>query len=99
MTRRTLPTCRLLLAVGLAVTVIGLVVTAVAVAQPVSFGWFATAPLSGTTFTPGGVHLVSTATLVGAAVLVVGLLLLAAWTGYRMAVRRTTATLAEPTRP
>ncbi|WP_220036793.1 hypothetical protein [Curtobacterium sp. MCBD17_021] len=69
-------------------TIVGLVVTAVTVAQPVSVGWFATAPLSGTTFRPVGAHLVSTGVFVGAGVLVVGLLVLATLVGYRLGVRR-----------
>ena len=66
----------------------GVVVLGVASARPVSFGWFAYAPVSDTTFTAEGVHVFSTATLVGAVVLVVGLLGLAAWLGYRRGARR-----------
>lgn len=88
MTRRAFQTSRLVLAAGSALSVAGVVVLAVASARPVSFGWFTYAPLSDTTFTPDGVHLFSTASLVGAGVLVLGLLVLAAWLGYRRGVRR-----------
>ncbi|KQO47678.1 hypothetical protein ASG28_09515 [Frigoribacterium sp. Leaf415] len=70
------------------VLVVGVVVLAIAGAQPVSFGWFAYAPLSDTTFTAEGVHVFSTASLVGAVIVVIGLLVLAAWLGYRRGVRR-----------
>lgn len=88
MTRRAGLTSRLVLAVGSVLSVVGVVVLAVASARPVSFGWFAYAPLSNTTFTADGVHLFSTASLIGASVLVIGLLVLAAWLGYRRGVRR-----------
>jgi heme/copper-type cytochrome/quinol oxidase subunit 1 len=88
MTRRAGLTSRLVLAVGSVLSVVGVVVLAVASARPVSFGWFAYAPLSDTTFTADGVHLFSTASLVGAVVLVIGLLVLAAWLGYRQGARR-----------
>jgi len=88
MTRRADLVSRLVLGGGLAASVVGVVVLVVASARPVSFGWFAYAPLSDTTFTADGVHVFSTATLVGAVVLVVGLLVLAAWLGYRRGARR-----------
>ena len=56
--------------------------------QPVSFGWFAYAPLSGETFSPGGVGLVSTAALVSAGVLALGVVALALWWGIRIGRRR-----------
>ena len=88
MTRRADLTSRLVLAVGSVLSVVGVVVLVVASARPVSFGWFAYAPLSDTTFTADGVNLFSTASLVGAVVLVIGLLVLAAGLGYRRGVRR-----------
>ncbi|MBT2503455.1 cbb3-type cytochrome c oxidase subunit I [Curtobacterium sp. ISL-83] len=88
MTRRDHLTSRLVLAAALAVMVVGIVILAVAASRPVSSGWFAYAPLSGTTFTAAGVHVLSTASLVGAGVVVVGLLLLAGWLGYRQGARR-----------
>ena len=88
MTRRAGLVSRLVLGGGLAASVVGVVVLVVASARPVSFGWFAYAPLSDTTFTADGVHVFSTESLVGAVVLVVGLLVLAAWLGYRRGARR-----------
>ncbi|MCJ0700126.1 hypothetical protein SOM11_08355 [Frigoribacterium sp. CFBP9039] len=88
MTRRTGLISRLVLVAGLAALVVGVVVLAIASAQPMSFGWFAYAPLSDTTFTAEGVHLFSTASLVGAVIVIVSLLVLAAWLGYRQGVRR-----------
>ncbi|MBD8702768.1 hypothetical protein [Frigoribacterium sp. CFBP 13712] len=88
MTRRTGLISRLVLVAGLAALVVGVVVLAIASAQPMSFGWFAYAPLSDTTFTADGVHLFSTASLVGAVIVIVSLLVLAAWLGYRQGVRR-----------
>lgn len=68
-------------------SVAGVVVLAVDAARPVSFGWFAYAPLSDTVFTADGLHVLSTASLVGA-VVVIGLLLVAACLGYRRGARR-----------
>jgi heme/copper-type cytochrome/quinol oxidase subunit 1 len=87
MTRRARWTSRIVLGAGLAVTSAGIVVVALATAQPATFGWFAYAPLSDTTFTAAGLHVFSTATLVGAGLVIVGLLVLAAWCGYRRGVR------------
>jgi heme/copper-type cytochrome/quinol oxidase subunit 1 len=88
MTRRAGLSSRLVLAVGSALSIVGVVVLAVDSARPVSFGWFAYAPLSDTTFRAEGLHLFSTASLVGAGVLVIGLLVLSAWLGYRRVVHR-----------
>jgi hypothetical protein len=88
MTRRAGLTSRLVLGADLAVLVVGVVVLVIAAAQPVSFGWFAYAPLSDTTFTAEGVHMFSTASLVGAVIIVISVLVLAAWLGYRQGVRR-----------
>ena len=88
MTRRIGLISRLVLVAGLAALVVGVVVLAIASAQPMSFGWFAYAPLSDTTFTAEGVHLFSTASLVGAVIVIVSLLVLAMWLGYRQGVRR-----------
>ena len=88
MTRRAGLTSPLVLVAGLAALVVGVVVLAIAAAQPVSFGWFAYAPLSDTTFPAEGVHMFSTASLVGAVIVVISLLVLAAWLGYRQGVRR-----------
>ena len=88
MTRRAGLTSRLVLVAGLAALVVGVVVLATAAAQPVSFGWFAYAPLSDTTFTAEGVHMFSTASLVGAVIVVISLLVLTAWLSYRQGVRR-----------
>lgn len=69
-------------------SVAGVVVLAVDAARPVSFGWFAYAPLSDTVFTTDGLHVLSTASLVGAVVVVIGLLLVSACLGYRRGARR-----------
>jgi uncharacterized membrane protein YqiK len=45
-------------------------------------------PVSNATFIAQGVHVFSTVSLVGAVVVVVGLLVLAAWFGYRQGLRR-----------
>ncbi|TWX40805.1 hypothetical protein ES689_05135 [Frigoribacterium sp. ACAM 257] len=87
MTRRAGLTSRLVLVAGLAALVLGVVVLAIAAAQPVSFGWFAYAPLSETTFAAEGVRVFSTASLAGAVITVISLLVLAAWLGYRQGVR------------
>lgn len=88
LTRRIGLISRLVLVAGLAALVVGVVVLDIASAQPMSFGWFAYAPLSDTTFTAEGVHLFSTASLVGAVMVIVSLLVLPAWLGYRQGVRR-----------
>ena len=88
MTRRAGLTSRLVLVSGLTILAVGVVIVAIAAAQPVSFGWFAYAPLSETTFAAEGVHTFSTASLVGAVIVVLSLLVLAAWLGYRQGVRR-----------
>lgn len=81
----------LLVVGGVVLAVAGVVVLVVATVQatsePASFGWFAYAPLSDTTFVADGLHLVSTTSLVGAGLLVVGLLALSAWFGYRLGTR------------
>lgn len=88
MTHRVGLASRLVLVAGLAALVVGVVVLATAAAQPVSFGWFAYAPLSDTTFTAEGVHMLSTPSLVGAVIVVMSLLVLTAWLSYRQGVRR-----------
>jgi hypothetical protein len=45
-------------------------------------------PVSNATFSVQGVHVFSTASLVGEVVIVAGLLVLAAWFGYRQGLRR-----------
>jgi heme/copper-type cytochrome/quinol oxidase subunit 1 len=47
-------------------------------------GWFAYAPLSNTPFTANGAAFITQGTQLGLAIAVVGLLLLAFWTGYRV---------------
>jgi heme/copper-type cytochrome/quinol oxidase subunit 1 len=79
---------RLLLVVAALAVVAGAVTLGVGLTQPAASGWFAYAPLSGESFVPTGVNLVSTAALVSAAVLVVGLLALALWWGIRIGRRR-----------
>lgn len=79
---------RLLLLVGLVAVIVGACVVVVARAQPASFGWFAYAPLSRTFPIADGVHIVSTTGVIGAVVLVIGLVTLAFWTGLRVGGRR-----------
>ena len=79
---------RLFLGLAAVVTAAGAVITSVALARPVSFGWFAYAPLSDTAFAPEGVHLVSTTAIVGAVVLAVGLMALAFWAGLAIGAHR-----------
>ncbi|WP_426228268.1 hypothetical protein [Pseudarthrobacter sp. DSP2-3-2b1] len=50
-------------------------------------GWVAHAPLSNTTFTANGAALVTQGTQVGLAIVVLGLLMLAFWAGYRIGRR------------
>ncbi|MBM7412897.1 heme/copper-type cytochrome/quinol oxidase subunit 1 [Clavibacter michiganensis] len=79
---------RLLLVVATVAVVAGAVTLGVGLLQPAATGWFAYAPLSGESFVPTGVHLVSTAALVSAAVLAVGVVALALWWGIRIGRRR-----------
>ena len=84
---------RILLPAG-ALAVIGGAVTIVVATPPASsasFGWFAYAPLSGAVFAPEAAAVVSTASIVGAGVVALGLAAVAFWGGYRLGVRRGTA--------
>lgn len=78
---------RLLLGGSVAVVIVGVVVLAVAASQPLSIGWFASSPLSGTTFTSGDVRIVSTTALTGLTILVVGVIGLAFLTGWSVGRR------------
>jgi hypothetical protein len=82
-TRRAGLTSRYVLVAGLAALAVGVVVLDLAAAQPVSSGWFAFAPWSDTTFTTEGVHRLSTASLVGTVIVIISMLVLAAWLDYR----------------
>ncbi len=53
-----------------------------------SFGWFAYAPLSNTTFLPEGIVYLGASSRVGMALCGVGLVVLAFWMGYRTGRRR-----------
>jgi hypothetical protein len=88
MMRRPVLTPRLLLGAGSAAVMVGVVVFVIATAQPITFSAFAYAPVSDATFSVQGVHVFSTASLVGAVVIVAGLLAVAAWFGYRQGLRR-----------
>lgn len=79
---------RLLLVVATLAVVAGAVTLGLGLLQPAATGWFAYAPLSGESFVPTGVHLVSSAALVSAAVLAVGVGALALWWGIRIGRRR-----------
>jgi len=74
---------RVLLVAAVVAVVAGVVVVAVGLAQPASSQWFAYAPLSGETVRFTGAHLLSNTTLVGAGVLVAGLVALAFALGVR----------------
>ena len=69
-------------------TIAGLVVTALGILTPVSFGWFAYQPLSGDVLAGSGVVVVSTLTLVGVAILAPALLAAAFLAGFWVAFRR-----------
>lgn len=73
---------------AVAAVVVGLVVVLQSAARPATFGWFAYAPLSDETGTLEGMHVLSTAGVVGAIVLVLGLVVLAFWAGLRWGGRR-----------
>lgn len=79
---------RLLLIVAIVAVIVGISVLVLARSQPASFGWFAYAPLSSTFPIADGVHVVSTTGVIGAVVLVIGLVTLAFWTGLRVGGRR-----------
>lgn len=69
---------------GLATVLVGLLV---AWLNRDYVGWFAYAPLSNTTFSANGAALITQGTQVGLAVVVLGLLVLALWAGYRIGRR------------
>lgn len=73
-----------------AVLVLGVILVGVAVAiavtQPVSFGWFAYAPLSNSSYVPTLSPVVAMPSG-AAAMLIVGLVLIAAWVGFRLGRR------------
>ncbi|WP_026555672.1 hypothetical protein [Arthrobacter sp. 35W] len=56
--------------------------------QQASFGWFAYAPLSDQTFSSDGLLFLSGETQIGVVVAVIGLLMLAFWSGFRTGRRR-----------
>lgn len=65
------------------IVLVGVIVLASSLLAPVaSFGWFAYAPLSGGVFASQGMFIVSQLTLVGAIVLVLGLIGLSLAFGY-----------------
>ena len=82
---------RLLLVVATLAGVAGAVTLGVGLLQPAASGWFAYAPLSGESFVPSGVHLVSTGALVSAAVLALGVVALALAVGIRIGRRSDSA--------
>lgn len=69
---------------GLATVLVGVLV---ALLNRDYIGWFAYAPLSNTTFTANGAALITQGTQVGLAIVVLGLLVLALWAGYRIGRR------------
>jgi hypothetical protein len=73
---------------GLAVVIAGVGTTIVGSSQPVSFGWFAYAPLSNESFSASGVAFLGPMTQTGYLIAVVGLLVLAFWAGNRVGRRR-----------
>ena len=79
---------RLLLVAAIVAVLVGSVVVVFLTAQPVSFGWFAYAPLSGDVFTPDGVHMVTNPMIYALAVVVLGLMAAAFWAGLTLGERR-----------
>ena len=75
-------------AAGAVTAIAGIVIIAVNVPQPKTFGWFAYAPLSGEVFSPEGATFVPTPWLAGGALLALGLVSIAFWGGYALARRR-----------
>lgn len=73
---------------AIAAMVVGLVVMIQSEARPTTFGWFAYSPLPESSGTLEGLHVVSTAGLVGALVLAAGLMVLVFWMGLRLGARR-----------
>lgn len=65
----------------------GVVTVIIGLSSPVSFGWFGYQPLADAVFVPGGGVFVSGMTIVGFAVLTVGLVALAFIGGWRLARR------------
>ena len=76
-------TMRVLLLVAITALVVGACLIAfAALPEPESsFGWTAYAPLSGTTYSPAGTHVLSTAEVVGFGLIAAGLIGLAFWGG------------------
>ncbi|WP_245413269.1 hypothetical protein [Arthrobacter celericrescens] len=77
-----------MLLLGLAVVIAGVVTALAGKSQPVSFGWFAYAPLANETFSPPGIAFLGPMTQAGLVTVVVGLLVLAFWAGHRLGKRR-----------
>lgn len=71
------------LALGVALVVCGMVIAG---SQPVSFGWFAYAPLSNSSYMPAFSAVVAMPTE-AAALLAIGVVLVAAWVGFRLGRR------------
>ncbi|WP_230855060.1 hypothetical protein [Arthrobacter terrae] len=74
-------------ALGLAAVAAGVVMAASA-GESRSFGWFAYAPLSNTTFSSAGLLYLGPWTKTGIALALIGSLVLAFWSGYRAGTRR-----------
>jgi heme/copper-type cytochrome/quinol oxidase subunit 1 len=79
---------RVLVIAGVVAAIAGIVIIAVNVPQPKTFGWFAYAPLSGEVFSPEGGTFVPTPWLLGGALVALGLVAIAFWGGYALARRR-----------
>ena len=77
----------LLPALGALLLVIGVVV-ALTAPRETSFGWFSYAPLSNEVFTPDGTLLLRREWLASAALIALGLLVLAFWAGTRVGSRQ-----------
>ncbi|MFP7761403.1 hypothetical protein [Marisediminicola sp. LYQ85] len=86
---------RLILIFGVILTVAGLALLVVTLSQPVIFGWFGSAPLSPNVFAPG-LNVYSTPQVMSAGVLIVGLLVLTFWAGFRVGSHRRVATRPRP---
>lgn len=79
---------RILLIIAVVAAVAGLIIAVISAAQPISFAWVAKAPLSGDVFRPGSATIVSGSTILGCAIMMVGLLGVAFWAGLTVGLRR-----------
>jgi len=84
-------------AVAATLTVAGAVITIIALATPVTFGWFAYQPLADSTFVPGDTIVVSRAVIPGVGLVIVGLIVLSFLAGRRSGIRSRPGALSDAT--